>query len=108
MLTPFEVVLNTACYRTQSNNKSEKQFYDNLMLLIEDDQPTQYEYIMRQHYMINQHVLYDSMPNALLKIRWYDRTITNYYDHINSSLEWYLHPPFLFITFFESHLIDLK
>jgi len=69
MLTPSEDVINTAYYRTQSNNNSEKPFYDTLIILIEDNQFTQYEYIMRQHPMINQHVLYDSMLSALLKNR---------------------------------------
>ncbi len=31
----------------------------------------------------------------------------HYYYYTNNELEWYLHPPFVFISFFESDLIDL-
>ena len=47
------------------------------------------------------------MLSDLISARWYERTIKNYHYYMNNELEWYLHPPFVFILFFENDLIDL-
>jgi hypothetical protein len=77
------------------------------MVLVELDQLKQYELKLREEPIIYRNRLYDSMLSDLISARWYERTITNYHYYMNNELEWYLHPPFVFILFFENDLIDL-
>jgi hypothetical protein len=107
MFVPSIDVLHDAYSKINLDITSEKKFYDNLMLLVELDQLRQYENKLREQPIIYRHRLYESMLSDLISTRWYERTITDYHYYIHSELEWYLHPPFVFILFFESDLIDL-
>jgi len=107
MLVPSADVLYNTYSRIQLDIKSEEKFYDNLIVLIKHDQLRQYEKKLREHPTIYQDRLYDFILSDLIKTRWYERTITTYHDYTHNELEWYLHPPFIFIKFFESDLIDL-
>jgi hypothetical protein len=107
MFVPSADVLHDAYSRINVEITSEKKFYDNLMLLVELDQLRQYENKLREQPIIYRHRLYDSMLSDLISTRWYERTITDYHNYTNTELERYFHPPFVFILFFESDLIDL-
>ncbi len=58
MLVPSADVLHDAYFRIQLDIKSEKKFYDNIIVLIELDQLRQYENMLREHPAIYRHKLY--------------------------------------------------
>jgi len=69
MLAPSADVLQNAYSRIQCDIRSEKKFYDNLMVLIELDQLNQYEKKLREQPTVYQHRLYDSILSDLICAR---------------------------------------
>jgi hypothetical protein len=75
--------------------------------MIEVDQLMQIEERMRIHPLVQCHSDPENyLKTTLIKVRWYDRLVWTEEDI--KSVEWYYHPPFLYLTLFHHDDIDLS
>jgi len=102
MTEPSDSVLEKAYENVSRSEAGRNQLYEKLMLLIEEDQPYKIEKHIQNHLLILNHPI---LIGKVIKKRWYVRTIWT--AEYLEEREWYLHPPFLFITIYHINKLNL-